>query len=1721
MGDFAGHTGRYERGGDTPQKTSEQSKNDRGGRKTVTITVARDGTGDYNCDGSNDHVEINQALAWAAANPGNTVHLKGPATYYIGDSIIIGSDTTLSGDSDAVVKVHTDTQWPKDKALIKQNSPSEATKGYIKIHGFEIDGQADTLISLYGLERGKSYYTMIWLFYDDIELYDMYLHDGLNDCLKVQYSESVSVYDNIVVKPGHEFVFPIACENLEMYDNNIRCKTNSACRPWNTNHIRIHNNEIWMVHESDGGGPGLQLQFGKRSDDWGYIMDDIEIYENVFHNTYGPGIALVAFLNQDPSIGSENWGTSYAKTEACNVWIHNNIFYDCGSRTTINDQGGIVITGFDNVLIENNVFDGCYNAGVFVYNPLVGVSSSSAYKTYGSGYEIHTKNNIFANTRLREYNSSGTGQGLSNSLPSTHTLTSEYNCFYNNAGGNYKNVSSSATDITGDPRFYDQPNRDYHLKSLYGRWNGSLWDTDSVHSPCIDAGDPSSDYSNEPAIGNGGRINIGRYGNTDEASMSSEGTTTGGVIYVGFGTEDYVCDGTEDNEQIQAALDAVKNSAAHNTVYLNSGTYEITQSLHLHSGIKLTGDSGACLKLVDSAGWSRDTPIIGQSTSSIYNVEISGFEIDGNAANQSEEIFSLYYDLIFLNYADNVLIHDMNLHDNLNDAVKIQNGSNAQVYDNWIEETGDNGINFNKCSYVEAYSNHITTKTFTGIRISDSNHVELYENIIEGYEGCGDVAGIAVVHSYTVVMDDIEIRENYIIDTDGAGILAIKGATSDEALTAACNLHIHHNIIAGCGNRDDINYTGGIATKGWNDVLIENNVIDSCFRYGIAAITMTGYEAASGTGYVIEVRNNIITNIHAGGVDPSGTGVAVANTLTSTHTINCHHNDTYNSAASNYVDVTPSNDIHADPLFYQPTAYDDYHLRSKAGRWDIVTWVRDDVHSPCIDAGDPASDYSNELEGNGGRINIGRYGNTAEASLSSSAPIQEEYYTVARESGYDFYCDGADDHIQINLALIQASNSTSTKTVLLKPGLYTISDTIDVPTGITLAGEEGAIVQLAAGLSWEANQALVQVEYTAADVRISGFVLDGNRGSYPGIESGQYYHNLIMASNCTGIEIDNMTLRNNHNDAVNLNACTEVRYHDNVVDRCGHDGLYCTGCSDIKTYNNVIQCRTNSGIRLYNSDNAEIYNNEIYAAGEGGAGIQLQQYGTGVMTDIVVRNNLIRTTKGPGIWLYGGAASAVSNTYAQIYDNILYDDGTGGAGQFNSGILAWGWNADIEYNILDGCYGAGIQCNHVAEYTDSEGTGYEINVDKCIISNSRDPFSFSVRHYLSDDHDVSVSNCCLYNCDGGMVGNITASGNVTTDPLYKSRSTRDYTLLYGSPMYTTFAGHTVGLLSTPAQGSEPIEDEDEPTPDSVGTEVIDGRSVIYAEYVPESTLGTTPGAPVFRSFPGDLTKIVISSGAEFDEFEVLRPSSDVDRLNCGVAVKTVEKMHQVKVYCKPSSLGLLGYAICAANTASYTAPGTSVWPCTIGVRVGSKYTTIKGCVLQSAKYEFKDMKKTADLVLTFYGVSRTDWSTTDYAASGSHSTAPTAAPYTMSNLSNMQYDSGGPEEKGIIIDSLIFGFENTIDPILSTSGLVDSKIVGWKYRAASIPLKLGVSLTDTTIQDSVTAGNAHTVAFTLGGKTFTFSGIKWTNGVDLDAEAGAGIGLELEAAGKSVRAVFA
>jgi hypothetical protein len=147
------------------------------------------------------------------------------------------------------------------------------------------------------------------------------------------------------------------------------------------------------------------------------------------------------------------------------------------------------------------VVDSCKNGGFTIFPGSETVS----------GFHLFLRNNIFSN--------SPADTAVVCHRTGTETLTLEYNCMFNTLSG-YSGVTGNvAGNITGDPLFADPAEHDYRLKSLGGRWNGVKWAIDTETSPCVDAGDPASDYADEPAP-NGGRINIGRHGNTAEASKT-------------------------------------------------------------------------------------------------------------------------------------------------------------------------------------------------------------------------------------------------------------------------------------------------------------------------------------------------------------------------------------------------------------------------------------------------------------------------------------------------------------------------------------------------------------------------------------------------------------------------------------------------------------------------------------------------------------------------------------------------------------------------------------------------------------------------------------------------------------------------------------------------------------------------------------------------------------------------------------------------------------------------------------------------------------------------------------------------------------------------------------------------------------------------------------------------------------------------------------------------
>lgn len=334
----------------------------------------------------------------------------------IDSSLLLYKNTIFEGDKNAVLTIKNNNTWGRDVPLISQASPSQSNTGKIIIRGFEIDGNYAGNSSK---PRGNSYYTLMWLYYDDVEISNMYLHDSHNDGLKIQYSNSVHFHDNRVYKLGHEAMYAISCQNVISENNNVRTMTNSATRIRNSNHVIIRNNEVWTIFEEDAGGPGFQIERA------GGVMTDIEVYGNNIHDTYGPGIWLIA-----------SGGPTYTREEVHGVHIYNNTFSRCGTHATYDWLAGIETSGFYDTLIENNVFTGNYGAAVLVKNALGQKPNGVSGK-----YNTTVRNNKISGTIKMKCGVGG--QGIRNESSGEHIVISEGNYIYDNEKGPYFNVSGN------------------------------------------------------------------------------------------------------------------------------------------------------------------------------------------------------------------------------------------------------------------------------------------------------------------------------------------------------------------------------------------------------------------------------------------------------------------------------------------------------------------------------------------------------------------------------------------------------------------------------------------------------------------------------------------------------------------------------------------------------------------------------------------------------------------------------------------------------------------------------------------------------------------------------------------------------------------------------------------------------------------------------------------------------------------------------------------------------------------------------------------------------------------------------------------------------------------------------------------------------------------------------------------------------------------------------
>jgi len=260
------------------------------------VYVAGDGSGDYKCDGKADDVQINQALEFAAENPGTTVHLKGPFTYDISDSLRIGSNTILEGDSGTKIKLAAGLSvWggressiteKKAMLMIRGSSASDVT-----IKGIIVDGSQSDYYS--SVRLGTSCYNMATLVNcNGLTIQDVTFQNGCNDAMLISQSSNVVIDTVTVNKCGHDGVYAYHVNGITVKNCKFINRTNSSVRFDSVTDGAMKNNDCTT---SGGGYAGLELQG---------TLSNIEASGNYFHDLSAP--AVVRLNTKETNVNTNN-----------------------------------------------------------------------------------------------------------------------------------------------------------------------------------------------------------------------------------------------------------------------------------------------------------------------------------------------------------------------------------------------------------------------------------------------------------------------------------------------------------------------------------------------------------------------------------------------------------------------------------------------------------------------------------------------------------------------------------------------------------------------------------------------------------------------------------------------------------------------------------------------------------------------------------------------------------------------------------------------------------------------------------------------------------------------------------------------------------------------------------------------------------------------------------------------------------------------------------------------------------------------------------------------------------------------------------------------------------------------------------------------------------------------------------------------------------------------
>lgn len=336
---------------------------------------------------------------------------------------------------------------------------------------------------------------------------------------------------------------------------------------------------------------------------------------------------------------------------------------------------------------------------------------------------------------------------------------------------------------------------------------------------------------------------------------------------------DYICDGVDDQVEIQAAIDALPADGG--KVVLNEGTFNITTAINMASSTKRIHLCGQGQSTI-----INNTNVVGgHGISAINTAGSPGIRYGVLISNLTVKGVSGSGDGIHIEYADcpvirnvyaigngrygiyitqnavsgfegNSLIVGNYVLDNALDGIYIDTGVHeAFIFHNHIENNGRYGV----CSYlgnfnVNIISNNIEDNASSAIYINDASALLIANNALEGTgDGVIQIAGSAYGR-IVIVGNQIETATRGIWFTNTAVItnVSITGNTFSQL----------------SGSSATINYVGGLSIVGNTSQYVGSTSVGGFYLINCDRVTISGNSIQSKSAGVsmASVNNAVVSN---------------------------------------------------------------------------------------------------------------------------------------------------------------------------------------------------------------------------------------------------------------------------------------------------------------------------------------------------------------------------------------------------------------------------------------------------------------------------------------------------------------------------------------------------------------------------------------------------------------------------------------------------------------------------------------------------------------------------------------------------------------------------------------------------------------------------------------------------------------------------------------------